>query len=357
MSICIVVSRYNENVEWTKSFYNVIIYNKGTELNKPDSNHIYNEVFLNNVGREGHTYYKHICDNYNNLADFTIFLQGDPFPHSRDAIQKIQSYVDNKQLNVDFEFLNATLDCNLSGCRHHSGLPLIDVYEKLFGEKKLSMEFDFGPGAQFIVSKKNILNRSKDFYSKIVDILGYDINPIEGFVIERFHKLIFKPDNIEILLNPQILKNFNTSNEGLNAVKFNFLSHFSSHFNNINISIISDLYDEHIIKLYISALSRNQTNKVTHYTIMDSFLRDNDNARTKIAFICHNNIGDIINKLTSDNFSGILLFENISIKEWNNIKTPKFDLSTYLQDTNIRMTLINENKVNLAFKTVDVENK
>jgi len=30
--------------------------------------------FLDNVGREGHTYYKYICDNYDNLTDYTIFL-------------------------------------------------------------------------------------------------------------------------------------------------------------------------------------------------------------------------------------------------------------------------------------------
>jgi len=55
------------------------------------------------------------------------------------------------------------------------------------------MNFVFGPGAQFIVSKKLILNRPKEFYSKIVEILKYSQNPFEAWVIERFHKLIFKP--------------------------------------------------------------------------------------------------------------------------------------------------------------------
>ncbi len=53
------------------------------------------------------------------------------------------------------------------------------------------MKFKFGAGAQFIVSKKNILQRPKEFYLKIIEMLENDINPIEGFVIERFHKLIF----------------------------------------------------------------------------------------------------------------------------------------------------------------------
>ena len=32
MNFCIVVARYNEELEWTKLLSNVIIYNKGTPL-------------------------------------------------------------------------------------------------------------------------------------------------------------------------------------------------------------------------------------------------------------------------------------------------------------------------------------
>ncbi len=48
MKFCIVVARYNENIEWTKQFTNVIIYNKGTPLTD-----YFNEISLYNVGREG----------------------------------------------------------------------------------------------------------------------------------------------------------------------------------------------------------------------------------------------------------------------------------------------------------------
>jgi len=53
--ILIVVSRYNENIEWTKEFPNVLIYNKGEKLDNYT-----NQIMLDNVGREGHTYYKYI---------------------------------------------------------------------------------------------------------------------------------------------------------------------------------------------------------------------------------------------------------------------------------------------------------
>jgi Protein of unknown function (DUF3431) len=187
MTFSIIVARYNEDIEWTKQFNNVIIYNKGGKLLEN-----YNEILLDNVGREGHTYYKYIYDNYDNLSDYTIFLQGRPFDHSPNIISNLHNYINNTELNINFEFLSESiLDSNLSGCRHHPNLPLADVYEKLFNERKDNMKFDFGAGAQFIVSKQNILNKPKEFYYKIVEMLQNDNNPIEGFVIERFHKIIF----------------------------------------------------------------------------------------------------------------------------------------------------------------------
>ena len=188
MSFSIVVARYNENVEWTKQFSNVIIYNKGTLLSDE-----FNQILLSNVGREGHTYYKYIYDNYDNLDHYTVFLQGNPFDHSPNLIMNLNNYINTKDINIDFEFLSETvIESNVSNCPHHPGLPLKDTYEKIFDKRKEHMELTFGCGAQFIVSRKLILNKPKDFYLKIVEILQNDINPIEGFVMERFHKMIFE---------------------------------------------------------------------------------------------------------------------------------------------------------------------
>ena len=105
----------------------------------------------------------------------------------------LNQYIENKNINIDFEFLSdEILNCNLSGCKRHAKIPLINVYEKLFNEKKKNMEFVFGAGGQFIVSKKNILKRPKSFYLKIIEMLQHNINPIEGYVIERFHSIILK---------------------------------------------------------------------------------------------------------------------------------------------------------------------
>lgn len=185
MYMKVVVARYNEDVEWTKEFPDVNIYNKGEEVEVET-------IKLENVGREGHTYYRYICDNYENLEDYTIFLQGNPFDHSPDIMEEIRMYMKKRNLNINYANLSAkVLRSNISGCRYHDGIPMKEVYEKLFNEKKESLEIQFGVGAQFIVSRNQILKRSKEFYMKIVEMLGYDKDPIEGYVIERFHKLIF----------------------------------------------------------------------------------------------------------------------------------------------------------------------
>jgi hypothetical protein len=127
------------------------------------------------------------------LEDYTIFLQGRPFDHSPNIIIDIYKYLNRSEINLDFESLSeGNLSINLiSGCQTHRGLPLMDIYRKLFGHDCSGGEYLFGAGAQFIVSKQQILKRPKEFYLKIVEMLQYSINPIEGFVIERLHPLIF----------------------------------------------------------------------------------------------------------------------------------------------------------------------
>lgn len=185
----IIVSRYNENIEWTKSLPNVIIYNKGPQL----PSEYKNEIYIPNVGREGHTYLTYIYNNYDNLDDYTIFLQGNPFDHSPTLLQTLKKYINNK-INLDFEYISEwIIDCKLSGCIYDPTLPLKKVYEKIFNEKKETLNFKFGAGAQFIVSKDKIRRRTKKFYYKLLKMLDYDIAPKEGWVLERFWKLIFSP--------------------------------------------------------------------------------------------------------------------------------------------------------------------
>jgi len=182
----IIVSRYNEDIEWTKQFSeHIVLYNKGDD-------YIENAITLPNVGREGHTYFHYICENYDNLDDYTIFLQGDPLPHAPDICSELHKLL-NDPINIDFQYLNAEqITYNLlTGCHRHPSINIANVYERLFNKPATNRYIIFCPGAQFIVSKERIRKRPVSFYKKIVDMLGYHYGPDEGFAIERLHPLIF----------------------------------------------------------------------------------------------------------------------------------------------------------------------
>lgn len=186
-----VVARYNENVDWTNGLSNCMIYNKGTDL----PNSIHPVVSLPNVGREGHTYLMHIIHNYDNLDDYTCFLQGNPFDHTPNLESRIKlAEARPVEERPAYEILsNHIYSINL--CYDPTDFSLhallIDTYQKVFGVAKSSHEFRFGAGAQFIVSRDAIQSRPKSFYERIVPLLDYTNCPAEGFAMERFWAMIF----------------------------------------------------------------------------------------------------------------------------------------------------------------------
>ena len=197
--IQIVIARYKEDITWTKNLSNVCICNKGLPL----SDGIYGHQIINNiknVGREGHTFYSYIYDNYNNLSEYTLFLQGNPFDHYPEILDKIQEvtkmekppsfsffaiYISDIYLGYDIFYPDLNCHLNFKKAYEH-------IFQTIPSQECIMKRFPFGSGAQFIVSKSNILSRSRDFYKRIIDMLSYNSNPIEGHIIERFHKLVFQ---------------------------------------------------------------------------------------------------------------------------------------------------------------------
>lgn len=85
--IDVVIARYKENVGWVRNLLlmpyikNIYLYNKGP-FNIPydilkHPKVIYKELV--NKGRESDTYLQHIMTYFDDLADMTVFAQGDPF--------------------------------------------------------------------------------------------------------------------------------------------------------------------------------------------------------------------------------------------------------------------------------------
>ena len=98
----IVVSRFNENINWLSNFKNItIVYNKG---NNDKHLNDFNVINLPNFGRESHTFLYHIINNYDNLKEYTIFFQGS---------LKFDKNIKHNQLSLENYFqtndFNATL--------------------------------------------------------------------------------------------------------------------------------------------------------------------------------------------------------------------------------------------------------
>ena len=180
----VVISRFNENIDWSSVFVNKIVYNKGIDIKGKQE-----VIKLPNVGREGHTFAYHIINNYDNLEEYTCFLQGNPFDHFPNVID----YIKNFKYNTPFVFLsNNILPCEINGINSHG--PLYTCYKELFGTENTN-SFIFGAGAQMILSRDTIKQYPKSVYEKILNMLNHDTHPEEGFAMERIWGLMFSPSN------------------------------------------------------------------------------------------------------------------------------------------------------------------
>jgi hypothetical protein len=204
MSYKIVVARYNENIEWLNSeMSNCIIYNKGNKLN------IYNEILLENLGRESETYLHYIITNYDNLPDVVVFTQARIYDHiGRDDV--------NYLLNIKNEALNHSKSMNFFmhndiGKSIHfdkewnlrqEGYYLKDNYKNnnpiTFLEwYKSNIDINYPNPINiylngiFAVKKENIKNKPIEYYKKLILQVNHHINSTEGHFFERSWYYIF----------------------------------------------------------------------------------------------------------------------------------------------------------------------
>ena len=72
----LVISAFVRDTSWVNKInkdVSIKKYKKGKNLNLDD------EIYIeNNVGRDVHTFFYHILNNYDNLADITFFSQDYP---------------------------------------------------------------------------------------------------------------------------------------------------------------------------------------------------------------------------------------------------------------------------------------
>ena len=204
MSYKIIISRYNESIEWLKSeMSNCIVYNKGEKLN------IENEIILENVGRESETYLHYIITNYDNLPDVIVFTQARISDHK--GLDDINYLINIKnEAFCNSMSQNFSIHNDVGRCMHfdktwnlrEDGYYLKDNYKTTpitfldWFRTNIDIHYPnpiyFYCNAIFAVKKENILNKPIDYYKKLILEVNHHVNSAEGHFFERSWYYIFK---------------------------------------------------------------------------------------------------------------------------------------------------------------------
>lgn len=217
----IVIAKYKEDISWIEELQkeNIVIYDKSGEQNPNPPIGIKQYMQRPNIGREGETFLYYILMNYDNLTDYIVFLQGNPFDHTGEinTPKKLQNKINDhiQQQNIQIFGFGQFID----QCEYHYNMRFQDYCNLLFDNQNYSTICGFNAGCQYIIPKEYILSRPKQFYSRLYSMIintpeyiNYDMihyggiyNPnfITGWCLERFFALIVGFKNIPI--NPRFL--------------------------------------------------------------------------------------------------------------------------------------------------------
>ena len=210
----IVVAYYNQ-LDFFTTIKN-INYNKCIIYNKSESNISLHDMishmpcskinmieYLENKGREGETYLHHIIQNYDNLSEYTLFIQDDTdnhIPNNKDFINLTERIIKerkpvhqyNTTWNRNEKITNRIIRggrCHLSTFSHDYAIR--DACKELHVE--LPSIYTTPTCAFFILHKDTIRQHEKDFYIRIrAWLLEKEEN---GYILEHMWKLIFDSEN------------------------------------------------------------------------------------------------------------------------------------------------------------------
>lgn len=213
-NILLVISRYNENVDWVNEFTdNYSVINKGEDLVDMHC------IRRPNYGGNQYDICRFIIDNYEQLPEIICFVQGWPFDHChKDVFIKLI----NNTLFTPLESLGSLPETEAhkkdidGGYMEKNDSWYINAHnQKLLSEnKEITCKFDsyddfmhslfsdyehldfirFTPGSQYIVTKSDCLHYSKAFWKKLLDFLPTtNVNGgTEAHLLERALFYIFK---------------------------------------------------------------------------------------------------------------------------------------------------------------------
>jgi ankyrin repeat protein len=219
----VVVARYKEkDLSWiAKEFPNekVTIYNKGNEtLTLDQTPNSYKIVNIPNFGWFGGTILHHIVNNYDHLANRTLFLQAAPY--AVELFLPLARYKDDlpsKCKNIFAKCITTTLSHenkeftrqsrieNFSTTKYRNfeqiDYNMIDFAHRFIDpdyqpDSPLNMVW----GAEFAVDSAKIYNHEKEYYEKMLAKFQRPF-PMEDFFLEKLWDEVFEPSKAPKQLN------------------------------------------------------------------------------------------------------------------------------------------------------------
>lgn len=206
----VVVARYREDVDaWTRGIDPLFVYDKSPS---PDPRFIARP----NRGREVSSFMEHIILHYDDLPEYLIFLQGDPFPHMKgvdNVAARIQEAVDARPQEVQ-PFCTSWYH---EQHYHYPSIKAPEYFSFLF-DADLPPVASFASGCQYIVPRSQVIARPLSFYKRLHAMLlrgdhfsmneaswsPYPFTPWEmnGWTFERLMGYVFRSD-IPLRVHPE----------------------------------------------------------------------------------------------------------------------------------------------------------
>lgn len=172
----VVVARLNEDLSWTDKLnkdIKVDVVQKGVDLEE--------------YGREAASFFWYIIKHYNKLKGHYIFVQGKPFDHAPQLVEKVNECSEEPYIEFGNELHQ---DTKISKFHSNPTVNIGEVYEGLFN-KPSPEKFGFvAGGGQFMVSTNNIKRHNKSFYEKALSVCRN--NEMAPWIFERLWRTIFK---------------------------------------------------------------------------------------------------------------------------------------------------------------------
>jgi hypothetical protein len=201
-----VITRYNEDVEWVKTFDDYIVFNKGS--NAGISQEILNRTYnLPNLGQDVENILRYITTHYNSLPDKIAFCQGkyqDHYPLTLSEFKHQLLTLENGYSTLSYNNDKCTIEYGNKPSFNIREWPpnhKLENYKPEYNLEKwwneISNEkYEQKPiifwGSIFCVHKSLIHRRPLSFYEKMHKYYIKNVNPVELHFAERTWANIFK---------------------------------------------------------------------------------------------------------------------------------------------------------------------